>query len=92
VSGTPTGLGPDDYLENLLVDPEQAIADVYALDGATLHKIGEIDHYVIITCTAHRHRGRELLERTFPEDWVCFHSAINTEDGIEYHHYGPDDQ
>lgn len=93
MNSKPTDLDPDEYLEHLLLNPEQAITDVYPnLDGASLHKIGDTDHYVIVTCTAHRHRGRALLERAFPEDWVCFYSAVNVEDSIEYFHYGPDDE
>jgi hypothetical protein len=60
------------------------------VDGATLYKVTD-DHYVCVCCIAdkHRHKGRVLLERALPQEWECFASGVNIEDGVGLFHYGP---
>jgi hypothetical protein len=78
----------EQYVDSLRLD-DDGPREVYGLDGAALWRIAE-HHYLVLACTEHTHRGHELLIRVLPPTWVCFHSAINREDGFEAFHYGPD--
>lgn len=86
----PTSLDHLSYLATLVTDPEQVISSIYTMDGATLYKVAD-EHYVSVACCKqeHKHKGRALLERVLPQDWECFYSAINSEEGFEIYHYGP---
>lgn len=87
----PTSLDYQSYLDTLATAPEQVISRIYTMDGAGLYKVAD-HHYVCVTCCNEDcgHRGRALLERVLPQDWVCFYSAVNVEDQFEVYHYGPE--
>lgn len=85
----PITLDAQEYIETLRMSEDQNIVKVTDRDGAHLVRVHD-DHFLIVDCTAHRHHGRALLERTLPADWVCFASAVNVEERFEVYHYGPD--
>ena len=78
------------YLNSLLMG-EGKVSRVYSMDGAGLYRITD-EHYVIVCCSTPEcaHRGKLLLERVMPREWICFHAGANTDDGFEAYHYGPE--
>lgn len=83
-----TTFGPQEYLASLRLD-EDGPSPVVDLDGAVLYRVAD-DHFMVMVCTEHQHRGHELLLRVMPQDWVCFSSVFNADVQFECHHYGPD--
>lgn len=82
-----TELGPEEYLTSLRFDGKGP-AHLVEVDGAALFKVGT-DHFLVLTCVEHPHKGHAYLRRVIPAAWECFYEAQNAEEAFEAYHYGP---
>lgn len=86
-----TLLDADDYVRSLLMPDEQGERSVRVqqYDGASLFSIAE-DHFLVLVCTGHKHRGHEYIARVLPSAWQCFAQVTNADEGFAAYHYGPE--
>lgn len=88
-----TEYDPESYLASLAIDPgddpDHGIEEVSAADGAVLYKVGSQEHFVLMVCTDHVHKGAPMLKNVLPRNWEEFYRAANPDEGFIAHHYGP---
>jgi len=86
-----TLLDPEDYVRSLLMPDEQGERSVRVqhYDGAALYAVAE-DHFLVLCCTQHKHRGHEYVAKVLPSSWECFAQVTNADEGFAAYHYGPE--
>lgn len=86
-----TDADPIEWLESLASPwflEEQGLRALSYVDGASLHKVAD-EHYVVIQCMEHIHRGAEYLARVMPEGWGQFAVVHGEADPYVALHWGP---
>jgi len=79
------------FLESLAAPwhvEEEGIREVTHVDGASLYKVAP-EHYVILECAEHPHRGSQYLARVMPEGWAMFAKGENPDEEFRAQHWGP---